>query len=90
MNLESRSESHFQEQIGWGEEPDYKGEPTMVDKVVGRDQANSLEIKSVGKEPIRLPQLLPKETKKALKCGTSPALQLGLHPIDCALKICIE
>ena len=49
-----------------GEEPDYKGEPTMVDKVVGRDQANWLEIKSLGKEPIRFPQLLPKEAKKAL------------------------
>ena len=49
-----------------GEEPDYKGEPTMVDKVVGRDQANWLEIKSLGKGPIRFPQLLPKEAKKAL------------------------
>ena len=49
-----------------GREPDYKGEPTMVDKVVVRDQANWLEIKSLGKGPIHFPQLLPKETKKAL------------------------
>ena len=47
--------------MGWGGKPDYKGEPTMVDKVVGRDQANWLEIKSLGNEPIRFIQLLPKE-----------------------------
>ena len=50
--------------MGW--EPDFKGEPTMVDKVVVRDQANWLEIKSLGKEPIRFPQLLPKGAKKDL------------------------
>ena len=52
--------------MGWELDCKYKGEPTMVDKVVGRDQANWLEIKSLGKEPIRFPQLLPKQAKKAL------------------------
>ena len=53
--------------MGW--EPDYKGEPTMVDKVVGRDQANWLEIKSLGKEPMyKIPTITPKRGKESSSC----------------------
>ena len=78
--------------LGW--EPGYMGEPTMVDKVVGRDQANWLEIKSLGKEPMyKIPTTAPKRGKERSFCwNVLPAqicnkdyTQLTVH-----WKICIE
>ena len=86
MNLESRSESHFQEQVALVGNQTTRGSRQWLTRWWGVTRPTGWRSSHLEKNQYDSHNCSQKRQRKLilLKCGTSPDLQLGLHPIDCA------